>query len=130
MGPANALSRKDTVDTDNDNQEITLLKNKDQYFHICTLDTALANKISLSSKSDPIAVGFWASTCTATDVNGQLRYFVSFVLNTYAFILCVVLQLYSFTQLYSLLLHNKIHYIFRDRTDSHLSLLHCITRLR
>ena len=54
MGPADTLSRKDAVDTDNDNQEITLLKNKDQYFHICALNTALANKISLSSKSDPI----------------------------------------------------------------------------
>ena len=36
-------------------------------------------------------VGFRASTHAAADVNGQLRYFVSFVLNTYAFILCVVL---------------------------------------
>ena len=75
-------------------------------------------------------VGFQASMRTAANVNGQLRYFVSFVLNMYTFILCVVLQLYSFTWLYSLLLHNKIHYIFRDRTDSHLSPLHCIAQLR
>ena len=54
MGPADTLSRKNAVDTDDDNQEITLLKNKDQYFHICALNTALANKISLSSKSEPI----------------------------------------------------------------------------
>ena len=29
-------------------------------------------------------VGFRASMCAATNVNGQLRYFVSFVLNMYA----------------------------------------------
>ena len=34
MGPADALSRKDDVETSDDNREITLLKGKDQYFHI------------------------------------------------------------------------------------------------
>ena len=34
MGPANALSCKDEVDTNDDNREITLLKGGDQYFHI------------------------------------------------------------------------------------------------
>ena len=54
MGPTNALSRKVEVKTSDDNREITLLKGGDQYFHICALDVALANKISLSSISDPI----------------------------------------------------------------------------
>ena len=54
MGPADALSRKDEVNTDDDNQEITLLKGGDQYFHICTIDTALTDKITSSSMSDPI----------------------------------------------------------------------------
>ena len=34
MGPTDALSRKDEVETSDDNREITLLKGKDQYFHI------------------------------------------------------------------------------------------------
>ena len=34
MGPADALSRKDEIETSGDNGEITLLKGKDQYFHI------------------------------------------------------------------------------------------------
>ena len=54
MGPANTLSRKDEVETSDDNWEITLLKGGDQYFHIRTIDVALTNKISLSSTSDPI----------------------------------------------------------------------------
>ena len=54
MGPANALSQKDEVEMSDDNQEITLLKGKDQYFHIHAIDTALANKISSSSTTDPI----------------------------------------------------------------------------
>ena len=53
MGPANALSRKDKVDTDDNNQEITL-KGGDQYFHICTIDLALTDKITSSSASDLI----------------------------------------------------------------------------
>ena len=54
MGLADALSRKDEIDTGDDNQEITLLKGGDQYFHICTLDATLANKISSSSVADLI----------------------------------------------------------------------------
>ena len=54
MGPADTLSRKDEIETSDDNWEITLLKGKDQYFHICTIDAALAKKISSSSKGDPI----------------------------------------------------------------------------
>ena len=54
MGPADALSRKDEVDTDDDNREITLLQGDDQYYHICTINSALANKIAASSPSDPI----------------------------------------------------------------------------
>ena len=54
MGPADALSRKDDIETSDDNREITLLKGKDQYFHIRTIDTALAEKISSSTTDDPI----------------------------------------------------------------------------
>ena len=54
MGPTDALSRKDEIDTCDNNREITLLKGKDQYFHICTIDAALTKKISSSSKGDPI----------------------------------------------------------------------------
>ena len=54
MGPADALSRKDEIETSDDNWEITLLGGKDQYFHVCTIDAALAKKISSSSKEDPI----------------------------------------------------------------------------
>ena len=54
MGPANALSRKDDIKTCDDNREITLLKGKDQCFHIRTIDAALAKKISSSSTEDPI----------------------------------------------------------------------------
>ena len=39
---------------DDDNQEITLLGNKDQYFHIRSLDVTLATKIAKSSTMDPI----------------------------------------------------------------------------
>ena len=56
MGLANALSQKDEIETSNDNQEITLLKGKDQYFHICAIDSALTQKISSSSASDPIII--------------------------------------------------------------------------
>ena len=53
-GPADVLSRKDEVETSNDNQEITLLKEGNQYFHIHALNTTLANKISSSSASHPV----------------------------------------------------------------------------
>ena len=46
MGLVDALSRKDEIDTNDDNQEIALLKGGDQYFHICTLDTILADKLN------------------------------------------------------------------------------------
>ena len=54
MGPTDALSQKDKVETSDDNQEITLLKGKDQYFDIRAIDVALAKKISSSTNEDPI----------------------------------------------------------------------------
>ena len=54
MGPADTLSRKDKIETNDNNREITLLKGKDQYFHIHVIDAALAKKISSSSTEDPI----------------------------------------------------------------------------
>ena len=54
MGPADALSWKDDIETSDDNQEITLLKGKDQYFHIQAIDIALAKKISSSTAQDPV----------------------------------------------------------------------------
>ena len=54
MGPADALSQKDNIETSDDNREITLLKGKDQYFHIQTIDAALVKKISSSLTKDPI----------------------------------------------------------------------------
>ena len=54
MGPTDALSRKDDIETSDDNREITLLKGKDQYFHIRAIDVALAKKISTSLTKDPI----------------------------------------------------------------------------
>ena len=54
MGPADALSLKDEVKTSGDNREITLLKGKDQYFHIQAIDVALAKKMSSSTAQDPI----------------------------------------------------------------------------
>ena len=68
MGPANALSRKDEVETSDDNQEVTLLKGKDQYFHLCTIDVALADKISSSSTSDPIIT---KALTTMNDASGE-----------------------------------------------------------
>ena len=54
MGPTDTLSWKDEIKTCDDNQEITLLKSRDQYFHIRAIDAALAKKISSSSTRDPI----------------------------------------------------------------------------
>ena len=54
MGPADALSWKDEIETSNDNREITLLKGRDQYFHIRAIDAALAKKIFSSTAQDPI----------------------------------------------------------------------------
>ena len=54
MGPADALSQKDEVETSDDNREITLLKGNDQYFHIRAIDVALAKKISSLTAQDPI----------------------------------------------------------------------------
>ena len=54
MGPVDALSRKDEVDTSGDNQEIILLQEEDQDHHLQALDMALAIKITSSSSSDPI----------------------------------------------------------------------------
>ena len=54
MGPTDALSQKDDIETSDDNREITLLKGKDQYFHIRAINVALTKKISSSSTEDPI----------------------------------------------------------------------------
>ena len=54
MGPTDALSRKDEIETSDDNREITLLKGREQYFHIHAIDAALAKKISSSSTEDPV----------------------------------------------------------------------------
>ena len=54
MGPTDALSWKDEIETSDDNREITLLKGRDQYFHIHAIDAALAKKISSLSTKDPI----------------------------------------------------------------------------
>ena len=54
MGPADALSWKDNIKTSDDNREITLLKGRDQYFHIHAINTALVKKISSLSAEDPV----------------------------------------------------------------------------
>ena len=51
MGPANAISHKDEVDTSNDNQDVILLP---PTLFIKAIDIALTNKITLSSPSDPL----------------------------------------------------------------------------
>ena len=68
MGPANTLSQKDEVDTDDDNREITLLKGGNQYFHINAIDTALTEKIASSSTSDPIVT---KALTTMNDKKGE-----------------------------------------------------------
>ena len=51
MGPANALSHKDEVDTSDDNQDVILLP---PTLFIKAIDIAIADKIALSSPSDPL----------------------------------------------------------------------------
>ena len=51
MGPADALSHKDEVDTSNDNQDVILLP---PTLFIKAIDVALADKIALSSPSNPL----------------------------------------------------------------------------
>ena len=68
MGPADALSQTDKVNTDDDNQEITLLKGRNWDFHIHTLDTALTEKITLSSTSNPIMT---KALATMNDEKGE-----------------------------------------------------------
>ena len=68
MGPADVLSWKDKIDMNDDNREITLLKGGDQYFHIHTIDATLANKISLSTMSDPIVT---RALATMNDESGK-----------------------------------------------------------
>ena len=58
MGPADALSQKDKVNTGDNNWEITLLKGNDQYYHIWAINAAFTKKVTLSSSSDPIVT--WA----------------------------------------------------------------------
>ena len=54
MGPADVLSRKDEVDTDDDNWEVTLLKGNDWDHHIKALDLALTEKLAMSSPSNTV----------------------------------------------------------------------------
>ena len=54
MGPVDMLSRKDEVDTNNDNWEVTLLKGNNWDHHIKALDSALVEKLTTPSPSDPI----------------------------------------------------------------------------
>ena len=51
MGPADALSHKDEVDTSNDNQDVILLP---PTLFIKAIDVALTNKIALFSPSNPL----------------------------------------------------------------------------
>ena len=51
MGPADALSQKDKVDTSNDNQDVVLLP---PILFIQAIDAALADKITCSSLSNPL----------------------------------------------------------------------------
>jgi hypothetical protein len=53
MGPTDALSRRDNVDTADDNMELTLLP--DDLF-ARAIDVALADKIALSTPSDPLVL--------------------------------------------------------------------------
>jgi hypothetical protein len=53
MGPADALSRRDNVDTADNNMELTLLP--DDLF-ARAIDVALADKITLSTASDPLVL--------------------------------------------------------------------------
>ena len=68
MGPTNALSRKEEVETSNDNREITLLKGKNKYFHIQAIDSALVDKISSSSALDPVIT---KALATMNDASGE-----------------------------------------------------------
>ena len=51
MGPANALSHKDEVDTSNDNQDVVLLP---PTLFIKAVNITLTNKIAHFSLSDPL----------------------------------------------------------------------------
>ena len=51
MGPADALFRKDEVDTSNNNQDVVLLP---PTLFIKAINVTLADKIALSSPSDPL----------------------------------------------------------------------------
>ena len=59
MGPADALSRKDGVETCDDNQEITLLKGKDQYFHIQAINATLAKRYPLQQSGTQSLLKLW-----------------------------------------------------------------------
>ena len=59
MSPADALSRKDEVDTVADNHVVTMLSKDDfQWHQIWQLDLDLAQKITSSSKTDVGARGY------------------------------------------------------------------------
>ena len=77
MGPADVLSRKDKVETSDDNWEIILLKGKDQYFHIHAINCALTDKISSSSASDPIVTKVLRLARVGTNVDSKGLFGVS-----------------------------------------------------
>ena len=56
------------METCDDNWEITLLKSKDQYFHVCAINKALATKISTSTALDPIMT---KALTTMNDASGE-----------------------------------------------------------
>ena len=62
MGPANALSRKDNVDTSSDNSEQVLLP----HLHINMLDASLASKIAESTPSDQFVIDALAAMEAST----------------------------------------------------------------
>jgi hypothetical protein len=53
MGPADALSHRDDIDTADDNLELTLLPD-DLFAH--AINVALTDKIALSTASDPLVL--------------------------------------------------------------------------
>ena len=62
MGPTDALSRKDEVDTSLDNAKQTLLP----HLHINMLDAALASKIAESTPSDQFVIDALAAMEAST----------------------------------------------------------------
>ena len=68
IGLADTLSRKDEVDMDDGNWEITLLKGDPCYHHIKAINTALTEQIALSSSTGPIVI---QALATMNNTNGE-----------------------------------------------------------